>query len=133
MRRTLAVMMPQFRVATYKTVTVSACARKKYDKGGLELRMKRIRVMLGDDHALIQDGVRASLQDQFEIAGEAYDGKALVDAGEKLRTERIRVLLGDDHALILDGVRASLQDQFEIAGEAYDGKALVDAAEKLRP
>src|SRR5437764_11232356 len=53
--------------------------------------MKRIRVLLGDDHALILDGVRASLQDDYEIVGEAYDGKALVTAAEKLHPDVVVV------------------------------------------
>ncbi|HZQ71029.1 MAG TPA: response regulator transcription factor [Terriglobales bacterium] len=66
--------------------------------------MKRIRVLLGDDHALILDGVRASLQDQFEIAGEAYDGKALVDAAEKLRPD---VVILDISMPVLNGFESA--------------------------
>lgn len=51
--------------------------------------MKRIRVLLGDDHALILDGIRASLQVQFDIVGQATDGKALVQAAERLRPDLV--------------------------------------------
>ena len=51
--------------------------------------MKRIRVLLGDDHALILDGIRASLQLQFDIVGQATDGKALVQAAERLRPDLV--------------------------------------------
>ena len=51
--------------------------------------MKKLRILLGDDHALILDGLRAALQPQFEIAGMAQDGKALVGAAEQLRPDLV--------------------------------------------
>lgn len=51
--------------------------------------IKRTRVLLGDDHALILDGIRASLQLQFDIVGQATDGKALVQAAERLRPDLV--------------------------------------------
>lgn len=51
--------------------------------------MKKLRVLLGDDHALILDGLRAALQPQFEIVGMAQDGKALVDAAERLHPDLV--------------------------------------------
>jgi DNA-binding NarL/FixJ family response regulator len=51
--------------------------------------IKRTRVLLGDDHALILDGIRASLQVQFDIVGQATDGKALVQAAERLRPDLV--------------------------------------------
>jgi DNA-binding NarL/FixJ family response regulator len=51
--------------------------------------MKKLRVLLGDDHALILDGLRAALQPQFEIAGVAQDGKALVEAALRLHPELV--------------------------------------------
>ncbi len=51
--------------------------------------MKRLRVLLGDDHALILDGIRSSLQAHHEIVGQATDGKALVEAAQHLRPDLI--------------------------------------------
>lgn len=51
--------------------------------------IKRTRVLLGDDHALILDGIRASLQVQFDIVGQATDGKALVQSAERLRPDLV--------------------------------------------
>src|ERR1700758_2169530 len=51
--------------------------------------MKQARILLGDDHALILDGVRAALQVQFEVVGQAKDGKALVEAAQRLRPELV--------------------------------------------
>ncbi len=66
--------------------------------------MKRIRVLLGDDHALILDGVRASLQDRFEIVGEAYDGKALLAAAEQLKPD---VVVLDISMPVLNGFESA--------------------------
>jgi DNA-binding NarL/FixJ family response regulator len=51
--------------------------------------MKRARLLLGDDHALILDGIRASLQPDFDIVGVAQDGKALVEAAERLHPDLV--------------------------------------------
>lgn len=68
--------------------------------------MSRIRVLLGDDHALILDGVRASLQEKFDIVGEAYDGKALVTAAEKLSPD---VIVVDISMPVLNGFESAKQ------------------------
>ena len=49
----------------------------------------KVRVLLGDDHALILDGIRAALQLQYEIVGLAKDGRALVDAAERLKPDLV--------------------------------------------
>lgn len=51
--------------------------------------MTKIRVLLGDDHALILDGVRATLQLHYEVVGQVTDGKALVAAAERLKPDLI--------------------------------------------
>ncbi|HEV2174837.1 MAG TPA: response regulator transcription factor, partial [Nitrospira sp.] len=42
---------------------------------------------LGDDHVLILGGVRATLEPEFEIVGQATNGKALIEAAETLRPD----------------------------------------------
>lgn len=49
--------------------------------------MNNKRVLLGDDHVLILEGIRASLDPQFTIVGQAMDGKMLVKAAEELRPD----------------------------------------------
>ncbi len=66
--------------------------------------MKRSRILLGDDHALILDGVRASLQDQFDVIGEAYDGKALVSAAETLQPD---IVILDISMPVLNGFESA--------------------------
>ncbi|MGN6645951.1 MAG: response regulator [Cytophaga sp.] len=42
--------------------------------------MKKISIVIADDHTLIRDGIKALLQsiDEFEVVGEATDGEELV-------------------------------------------------------
>ncbi len=49
----------------------------------------KVRVLLGDDHALILDGLRAALQQQYEIVGLAKDGRALLTAAERLKPDLV--------------------------------------------
>jgi DNA-binding NarL/FixJ family response regulator len=49
----------------------------------------KIRVLLGDDHAFILDGVRAALRTEYEVVGQANDGRALVAAAERLKPDLI--------------------------------------------
>ena len=68
--------------------------------------MKQVRILLGDDHVLILDGIRAALQTQFEIIGQAQDGKALVDAAQKTRPD---LVILDISMPLLNGFEAGLQ------------------------
>jgi len=68
--------------------------------------MKKPRVLLGDDHALILDGVRASLQATCEIVGEAKDGRSLVEAAERLRPE---LVILDISMPVLNGFESAKQ------------------------
>jgi DNA-binding NarL/FixJ family response regulator len=49
----------------------------------------KIRVLLGDDHAFILDGVRAALRAEYEVVGQANDGRALVEAAERLKPDLV--------------------------------------------
>lgn len=49
----------------------------------------KIRVLLGDDHAFILDGVRAMLRAEYEVVGQANDGRALVAAAERLKPDLV--------------------------------------------
>jgi DNA-binding NarL/FixJ family response regulator len=66
--------------------------------------MKRLRVLLGDDHVLILDGVRAALQPHYDIVGQATDGKSLVDMAERLRPE---LVILDISMPILNGLESA--------------------------
>jgi len=51
--------------------------------------VKKTRVLLVDDHALIRAGIRALLErvEQVEVVGEAGDGPQALDLIEKLRPD----------------------------------------------
>jgi DNA-binding NarL/FixJ family response regulator len=66
----------------------------------------RTRVLLGDDHAFILDGIRAVLQVQYDVVGQAQDGRALVDAAERLQPD---VVILDISMPLLNGFEAALQ------------------------
>jgi two-component system, NarL family, response regulator LiaR len=64
-----------------------------------------IRVLIVDDHAVVREGLRAflELQEGIEVAGEAVDGAAAVEAALRLRPD---VILMDLVMPQLDGVAA---------------------------
>ena len=41
--------------------------------------MKRLRVLLGDDHALVLSGIKALLDPAYDVVGTATDGRQLVN------------------------------------------------------
>lgn len=51
--------------------------------------MKKISIVIADDHTLIRDGIKALLQseDEFEVVGEATDGEELVQFIDTLDPE----------------------------------------------
>lgn len=66
----------------------------------------KTRLLLGDDHVLILDGIRASLQAQYDIVGLAKDGRALVEAAERLKPE---LVILDISMPLLNGFDAAKQ------------------------
>jgi DNA-binding NarL/FixJ family response regulator len=62
--------------------------------------MSNKRVLLGDDHVLILNGIRATLEPQFTIIGQAMDGRALVKAAGELRPD---IVILDISMPILNG------------------------------
>ena len=46
--------------------------------------MKRARILLGDDHSLIVQGIRGLLVSHYEVVGTADNGKALLEAALRL-------------------------------------------------
>ena len=51
--------------------------------------MGRTRVLLADDHALLLGAFEKLLSGEFEIVGQAADGRALVAAAERLKPDVI--------------------------------------------
>ncbi len=64
-----------------------------------------VRVLLVDDHKLVREGLRRTLEDAgFDIVGEAADGAAGLDLAERLRPH---VVLMDVSMPVLDGITAT--------------------------
>ncbi len=70
--------------------------------------MKRITVLLAEDHMIVREGLRKmlELEDDFEIVGEAQDGRAAVALAKKFRPE---VVLMDIAMPLLNGLEAARQ------------------------
>lgn len=70
--------------------------------------MKRIRVLLADDHSVVRKGLRMQLQhqEQFEVVAEAADGRQAVQMAE---TENPDVVIMDVVMPGLGGIEATAQ------------------------
>jgi DNA-binding NarL/FixJ family response regulator len=68
--------------------------------------MKRVRIVLADDHTMICDGFRKLLEPEYEVVGTAGDGRALLKAAEELKPD---VVLVDVGMPLLNGLDAARQ------------------------
>jgi DNA-binding NarL/FixJ family response regulator len=66
--------------------------------------MKRTRILLADDHALMLEGIRSVLEPHHEIVGTATDGRALVDAVLRLHPD---LIILDVTMPLLNGIDAA--------------------------
>ena len=68
--------------------------------------MKRLRVLLADDHRMVAEGLRSLLEPEFEFAGIVEDGRALIKAAEKIVPD---VIVADISMPLLNGIEAVRQ------------------------
>lgn len=70
--------------------------------------MKRIRVLIADDHGIVRKGLRLQLEqnENFEVAGEATDGREAVRMAEELLPD---IVIMDIAMPNLNGIQATAQ------------------------
>ena len=68
--------------------------------------MKRVRVLLADDHKIVAEGLRSLLEPEFEFAGIVEDGRALIKAAQKTLPD---VIVADISMPLLNGIEAVRQ------------------------
>lgn len=66
--------------------------------------MPKPRVLLGDDHALMVEGLRSVLASDFEVVGVASNGRDLVAEAERLKPDAV---LLDVSMPLLNGIEAA--------------------------
>ena len=70
--------------------------------GGLSV--KRLRILLGDDHALILNGIKGLVESHYEVVGSEENGKALIEAALRLKPDLVVL---DVSMPILNGIDAA--------------------------
>jgi DNA-binding NarL/FixJ family response regulator len=65
--------------------------------------VKRVSVLLADDHRIVAEGLKRLLEPEFELIGVAEDGRALLSLAKKLRPD---VIVSDISMPELNGVEA---------------------------
>lgn len=68
--------------------------------------MRRPRVLLADDHAMVVAGLSRLLEAECELVGTAEDGQALLEAAEKHKPD---VIVADISMPLLNGIEAVRQ------------------------
>ena len=68
--------------------------------------MKRPRILMADDHAIVLAGLRKLVEAEGEVVGMVEDGRALVEAAQQLRPD---IVLLDISMPLLNGLDAARQ------------------------
>lgn len=68
--------------------------------------MKKIRILLADDHRMVAEGLRGLLESDYQLVGIVEDGRALLDAVDKLMPD---VVVADVSMPLLNGIEAVRQ------------------------
>lgn len=94
--------------------------------------MKKIRVLIVDDHTLVRDGIRAllALVADIEVVGEAANGKEALERVEELAPD---VVLMDLAMPIMGGLEATRRIRREFPGTRVLALTQYDDAEYVIP
>ncbi len=65
--------------------------------------MRRAKVLLADDHAIVAEGLGSLLKDHFDLVGTVGDGHQLIDTARRLRPD---VIVSDIAMPVLGGLDA---------------------------
>ena len=57
-------------------------------------RKPSARVLIGDDHRLVAETCKNTLEPEFEVVGIATDGRALVEAASSLKPDIVLLDIG---------------------------------------
>ena len=68
--------------------------------------MKKVRILLADDHKIVAEGMRSLLEPEFEFVGIVEDGRTLIKAAEKMLPN---VIVTDISMSRLNGIEAARQ------------------------
>ncbi|HEX9725633.1 MAG TPA: response regulator transcription factor [Vicinamibacteria bacterium] len=68
--------------------------------------MKRHRILLADDHAIVLEGISKILEPHFDLVGRAEDGRALLETAQRLRPDAVVIDIGMP---LLNGIDAARQ------------------------
>jgi DNA-binding NarL/FixJ family response regulator len=68
--------------------------------------MRKPRLLLADDHAMVVEGLTRLLEPEFEVVGTAGDGRALLEMAAQLKPD---VILADVSMPLLSGIEAVRQ------------------------
>ncbi|MHC4844049.1 MAG: response regulator [Planctomycetota bacterium] len=68
--------------------------------------MKKVTVILADDHKIILEGLKNLLDEEFEVLGQAEDGRQLLENAQKLHPD---VVVVDISMPLLNGIDAVKQ------------------------
>ena len=68
--------------------------------------MKKVRVLVADDHKIVAEGLRSLLEPEYELAGIVEDGRALIKAAVEMVPD---VIVADISMSRLNGIEAARQ------------------------
>ncbi len=105
----------QYLIKPVELASVVAWAEKFLDK-----TLRRIKVLVVDDHSVVREGIRAllSLQKDIEVMGEAVDGRDAIDKVQRLRPN---VTVMDIVMPVMSGLEATKR----ITAEYPDTRVLI--------